>query len=400
MTKYDFDRIIDRHGTNCKKTDLLRERFGRDDLLPLWIADMDFAVCPAITEALVHRLGDHPIYGYTPVYDSYWQSIIDWLRERHGWEVKREELTYLSGGVTAFGMAINFFTSPGDRIVIQTPVYYDFKDTIDGGERITIENPLRPSPDGFFEMDLEGLEQIFAEQRPKMMVLCNPQNPIGIVWEPEVLREVARLARKYGVIVFSDEVFADLALFGHRHTPMATVSDDARTVTITCGAPGKSFNVAGFKSAWLAIQDEALRKPFYRWLEVNELQNANIVALLATETGYRHGGDWLDQCVGYIERNAEYVVDYCDKNIPEIRAIKPQATYLLWLDCRGLGLDHSGVVDFFINEAGLALNEGSMYGAPGLCHMRLNIATPRALLEQAMRRLDTACARHRNIDKP
>lgn len=396
MGKYDFDRYIDRHGTNCKKTDLLQERFGRTDLLPLWIADMDFAVCPAITEALVKRLGGHPIYGYTPVYDSYWQSIIDWQRRHYGWEVKREELTYQSGGVTAFGMVINFFTRPGDRIVIQTPVYYDFKDTIDGGDRITVENPLRPTPDGFFEMDLEGLERIFAEEHPKMMVLCNPQNPIGIVWEPEVLREVARLARKYGVIVFSDEVFADLTLFGHRHTPMATVSDDARAVTITCGAPGKTFNIAGFKSTWLIITNEELRSPFYRWVEVNELQNSNIVALLATETAYRCGDEWLAECISYLEGNVDYVVNFCRERLPEIIAIKPQATYLLWLDCRGLGLDHDGVIDFFVNEAHLALNEGSMYGAPGRCHMRLNIATPRAVLEQAMKQLEAAVERRRH----
>ena len=271
MPHYDFDQRIDRHGTQCKKIEVLKQDYGRDDLVPLWIADMDFAVCPEVTQALVRRLADHPVYGYTCLYDEYWQSIIDWQRERNGFEFSREEVTFVAGIVTGFGLAVNHFTRPGDKIVIQEPVYYPFKDVIAGNGRVMVDNELIHTSDNFYRMDLEGLERIFEQEKPKMMVVCNPHNPIGIAWEPEVLREVARLARKHGVIIFSDEIFGDLMLYGHRHTPMATVSEDAAAVTVTCGAPSKTFNIAGLKSSWCVVKNPELRKPFFEWIEINEL---------------------------------------------------------------------------------------------------------------------------------
>ena len=390
MGKYNFDCYIDRRGTQCKKYDLLEKDFGRGDLLPLWIADMDFAVCPEITHALVHRLQDHPIYGYTCLYDSYWQSIIDWERERNGFEFTRDEATFMPGGVTAFGTVANVLTKPGDKIVIQPPVYYDFNEVIVGNGRIPVCNDLVHTPDGFFDMNLEELENIFKKENPRMMVVCNPQNPIGIAWKPSLLRHVASLARQYGVILFSDEVFGDIMLFGHRHTPLATVSEDAAAVTITCGAPSKTFNIAGFKSTWLVVKNAELRKPLFKWIEVNELCNSNIVALAATEAAYRNGSQWLEECINYIEDNVDYVLQYCRDRIPGIVAIRPQASFLVWLDCTGLGLSHEQVVKLFVNKAKLALNDGSIYGNPGHCHMRINVACPRVILEKAMHRLEKA----------
>ncbi len=390
MNKYNFDAIIDRQGTHCKRPDQLKSLFGRDDLLPLWIADMDFAVCPEISNALVSRFKDHPIYGYTLTYDEYWQSIIDWQRRRNGFEISREELTFMPGGMPALGMILNFFTQPGDRIVLQEPVYYDFKDVIEGNRRLAVRNNLVPTGDHFYRMDLDDLERVFKEQKPKLMVVCNPQNPIGIVWSKEELQQVAALARRYNVILFSDEVFGDITLFGHKHIPLATVSEDAAAMTITCGSPGKTFNIPGLKSTWLVIKNPELRQDFYRWIEVNELCNANIPSLLATEVGYRYCEPWLEECKKYIEQNVLYVADFCKENIPGIYAIKPQASFLMWLDCRRLGLDHSQLVKFFANDAHLALNDGEIYGVPGYCHMRLNVGTPRKLLEKAMHQLKAA----------
>lgn len=390
MDHFDFDTVINRHNTHCKKVDLLKERFGSDDLIPLWIADMDFAVSPVISEALTKRFAEHPIYGYTHTYDEYWQSIIDWQKRRNGFEFCREDMTFMPGGMPALGMVLNFFTQPGDRVVLQEPVYYDFKEVVEGNNRLAISNDLLPDGDHFYRMDIAALEKIFEVRRPKIMVVCNPQNPIGIVWKKDDLRQIASLARRYGVIVFSDEVFSDITLFGHKHVPFATVSDDAAAVTITCGSPGKAFNITGLKSTWLVIKNPELRREFYRWVEVNELCNANITALLATEVAYRYGEPWLEQCKSYIEENVLYVERFCGENLPGIVAIRPQASYLVWLDCRGLGLHHRDLLRFFTEKAGLALNDGAIYGAPGYCHMRLNVGTARATLEKALLRLREA----------
>lgn len=390
MAKYNFDLCIDRHGTQCKKIEVLKQDYGRDDLLPLWIADMDFAVCPEITQTLVRRLADHPIYGYTCTYDAYWQSIIDWQRRRNGFDFTRDEVTFVAGIVTGLGLAVNFFTRPGDKIVIQQPVYHPFKDVIAGNGRMMVDNPLLPDQAGLYRMDLEGLERIFEHEHPRMLVLCNPHNPAGIAWPADVLRQVARLAHKHGIIIFSDEIFGDLMLYGHKHTPMATVSDEAAAVTVTCGAPSKTFNIAGLKSSWCVVKNPELRQPFFRWIETNELCNANMTSIIATEAAYRHGEQWLDECLRYIEGNIDLIVQYCRQHLPGIVAVKPQAGFLLWLDCTGLGLEHEQVVDLFVNRARLALNEGSMFGPAGRCHMRLNVGTPRAVIQQALQRLHAA----------
>jgi len=392
MPHYDFEKCIDRHGTQCKKIEVLKQDYGRDDLLPLWIADMDFAVCPEITEALVRRLADHPIYGYTCLYDGYWQSIIDWQRERNGFEFTRDEVTFVAGIVTGFGLAVNHFTAPGDKIVIQEPVYYPFKDVIARNGRVVINNALVHSDESYYTMDLDGLERIMEQEHPRMMVVCNPHNPVGIAWEPDVLREVARMAHKHGVIVFSDEIFGDLMLYGHKHTPMATVSDEAAAITVTCGAPSKTFNIAGLKSSWCVVKNPELRKQFFEWIEVNELCNANFPAIIATEAAYRHGAQWLDECLRYIEGNIDYVAQYCHDHIQGIDVIKPQAGFLAWFDCRGLGMPHEDVVTLFRDKACLGVNEGSMFGDAGRCHMRVNMGSPRSVLEQAMKQLEEAVA--------
>jgi len=388
--KYDFDRVIDRRGTGSVMYDRRKEMFGREDVLPLWVADMGFAACPEITQALAERITSHPIYGYSVPLDDYWQSIIDWQREHNGLEFTTDEACFIGGIVHGFGLVINHFTRPGDRIVIQEPVYHPFRMLITGNDRLVVNNGLRRTADGFYEMDIEGLEQVFKTERPRLMVLCNPHNPIGITWDADVLRRVAALARKYDVVVFSDEIHGDLVLKGQRHTSFLTVSDDARAVGVVMGAPSKTFNIAGIVSSWCVIKNPELRKPFFHRLEANEQCSPNFLSMTATRAAYRHGGSWLAQCLDYIEDNIDAVVNYCREHIPGIVAIKPQASFLVWLDCTGLGLEHDALIDLFVNKARIGLNDGAMFGKAGNGFMRLNVAVPRSMLMQGMAQLATA----------
>lgn len=388
--KYDFDSVIDRRGSGSVMYDMRQEMFGREDVLPLWVADMGFAACPDITEALARRVTEHPIYGYSVPLEDYWQSIIDWQRERNGLEFTMDEVCFIGGIVNGFGLAVNHFTRPGESIVIQEPVYHPFRQVIAGNNRWVVNNGLRRTDDGFYEMDLEGLERIFKTEQPRMMVLCNPHNPIGIAWGADVLRQVASLARQYGVVVFSDEIHGDLMLWRHRHTSFLTVSDDARAVGVVMGAPSKTFNIAGIVSSWCVVKNPDLRKPFFNWLATNSQSAPNFLSMTATRAAYRHGGEWLRQCLEYIEGNINMVADYCRKQIPGIVAIKPQASFLVWLDCTALGLNHDALIDLFVNKARIGLNDGAMFGKGGSGFMRLNVAVPRSVLRQGMEQLATA----------
>ena len=388
MGKYNFDKIIDRYGTGSIMTDSLITVFGRKDLCPLWIADMGFEVCPAISNALEQRASHH-IYGYSQASEKYWISIIDWIKRRHKWEINRDELTFVNGVVRGYGYALNFFTQRGDAIVIQQPVYHPFRNVAIGNHRRVINNDLIRKGDNY-KMDLDGLEKIFATEKPKLMVLCNPHNPIGICWDKDTLKEVARLARKYGVIVISDEIHGDLGIFGHRHTPFASVSEDAEMVSISFGAPSKTFNIPGVTSSWCVVKNPEIRKPFFDWLQVNEFSVPTWFSTVATEAAYTEGEEWLDELIPYIEDNIRTVEEYCKQNLPEIHPVRPQASFLIWLDCTKLGLNHDELIDLFVNHAHLALNDGEMFGHGGEGHMRLNVANPRSILLNALEQLKNA----------
>ncbi|MDE5940494.1 MAG: pyridoxal phosphate-dependent aminotransferase [Muribaculaceae bacterium] len=389
MKKYDFDEVIDRHGSGCTKIDDLRALFGKDDLTPLWIADMDFKVCPDITEALQQRIS-HPIYGYSRPTDTYWSSIIDWLDRRHGFKVEREELTYVPGVVKGIAFAINYFTCKGDKIVIQPPVYHPFKMVIEGNERELVTNPLRWTGSNY-EMNLEELERIFAEEHPKMMIVCNPHNPIGLQWSRETLAEVGRLCRKYGVLVISDEIHGDLMLGGRTHFPFADCGEDAAAVSITFGAPSKTFNIPGLVSSWCVIKNPEIRDPFFHWLEVNEFNATTFVSTIGAESAYTHGEEWLGEVVEYIEGNLDALEGYLAERLPDVKMVRPEASFLVWMDFNGLNLSHDELVDLVVNHAGLALNDGEMFGPEGHGFMRVNVATPRKSLFEAMDKLEKAC---------
>ncbi len=382
MKRYDFDIVIDRHGSGSVKYDQLQTNFGTDQLIPMWIADMDFAVCPEITDALKQRVS-HPIYGYAAPDESYWTSITDWLDHRHGFHVARNEITYIPGVVKGIGFAVNFFSSPGDKIVIQPPVYHPFKHVIEGNDRVVLPNPLIKTEDSY-RMDLEGLEKIVSTELPTMMILCNPHNPIGLQWDEATLREVARIARKYNMLVVSDEIHGDLMLDGRPHIPFLACGEDAETVGVMLGAPSKTFNIPGMVSSWCVVKNPDLRQAFFNWLEVNEFNAPTFTATIATEAAYLNGEEWLDQALQYISDNIDFTEKYLSARLPRLKMVRPEASFLVWLDCRDLGLDQDHLVKMFINKAHLALNDGSMFGNEGRGYMRLNVACPRSVLTTAL----------------
>lgn len=391
MEKYDFDKIIDRHGSYAIKCDGLNAKYGREDLEPLWIADMDFEVCPAISEAMIKRM-QHPVYGYAYAPDSYWLSITNWLKQRHNWEVNREELTFIPGVVRGVAYTINYFTKPGDKIIIQQPVYHPFRMVIEGNNRIVENNPLIFENDNY-RMDIAGLEKLLDVpecERAKMLILCNPHNPAGIQWDEDTLSRLSEVCAKFNVKVVSDEIHGDLMLYGQRHIPFATVSEDAAKVAITLGAPSKTFNIPGMVSSWMVINNPELRNSFYHWLEVNEFSSPTFMATIATEAAYCNGEKWLNQMLKYIEGNIEAVENYLSENIPAIKAIRPEASFLIWLDCHELGLTQEQLVDLFVDKAHLALNDGEMFGKEGIGFMRLNVASPRSIIINALEHLRDA----------
>lgn len=395
--QYDFDKIIDRSGSGDLKHEVLQERYGRSDLLPLWVADMDFETPRFITDALRQRL-EHSLFGYTVVPDALWTSITQWIQDHHQWDVKREWLTYIPGIVKGIGMAVNVFVKEDEKVIIQPPVYHPFRLTPEGNGRKVVYNPLK-EVNGTYEMDFEQLSEV-ADDKCRLLILSNPHNPAGICWSRETLQRLAHFCYEHHIIVISDEIHADMALFGHQHVPFASVSDEAAQISITFGAPSKTFNIAGIVSSYAIVPNDSLRRRFYTWLEANELNDPPLFSPIATIAAYtQQGEDYRRQMLGYIEENIRFVEDYCREDLPQIKPWRPQASFLVWLDCRALGLTHDALVDLFVNRAHLALNDGAMFfakqsGNDGFGFMRLNVGTPRAILRQALEQLRAAIAQN------
>ena len=388
MGKYNFDKVIDRRGTGALKLDVLAERYGRADLIPLWVADMDFETPDFITEALRKRL-DHSLFGYTVEPADYWPAVMDWIREHHGWETKREWLTFIPGIVKGIGMVINVFVKEDEKVIIQPPVYHPFRLTPEGNKREVVYNPLRENEGGSYSMDFENLEKV-ADDKCRLLILSNPHNPAGITWDRETLRRLAEFCHKRGIIVISDEIHSDMALWDNKHIPFASVSDEAAACSITFGAPSKTFNIAGIVSSYAIVPDEKLRDKFYGWLIANELNDPTIFAPIATIAAFRKGKEWRREMLDYVQANIDFVIDYCREHIPAIKPLRPQASFLVWLDCRGLGMNHEELVELFVEKAGLALNDGEMFGKEGKGFMRLNVGSPRSVLKEALDRLRDA----------
>ena len=388
MGQYDFDSIIERRGTGALKTDALQQRYGKAGLLPLWVADMDFATPPFIVDALKKRM-EHPIFGYTVEPDDFWPCVQDWILEHHGWKVEREWLTYIPGIVKGIGMAINAFLAPDEKVIIQPPVYHPFRLVPQGNGREVVYNPLRENPDGSYSMDFENLEQV-CDDKCRMLILSNPHNPAGILWDKDTLARLARFCHSRGIIVISDEIHCDMALWGGRHIPFASSCEQAAQCSITFGSPSKTFNIAGIVSSYAIVPEQELREKFYGYLSANEYNDPPIFSPIATIAAFRNGEQWRKEMLEYVEGNILALEQYCRQYIPEIKPLRPQASFLVWLDCRALGLAHEQLVSLFVDKAGLALNDGEMFGQGGQGFMRMNVACPRSQLLRALDSLGRA----------
>lgn len=388
--KYDFDTVIERKGSGDLMHEALLPRWGRDDLLPMWVADMDFATPDFVVDALKKRM-EHPIFGYTVTPDDYWSSIMDWLKDRHQWAVQRDWLRFIPGIVKGIGMVVNVFTQPGEKVIIQPPVYHPFRITPQGNGREVVWNPLILREDGSYEMDFENLEKVCDDQC-RILILSNPHNPAGIVWPRQTLERLADFCYDHHLLVISDEIHCDMALFGHQHIPFATVSDKAAQISITFGAPTKVFNMAGIVSSYCIVPNATLRQKFFGWLSANEFDEPTLFAPIATMAAYRQGNDWRKQMLKYVEGNILFVEEYCKQYIPGVRPLRPQASFLIWLNCRDLHLTHDELQDLFIDKAHLALNDGEMFGPGGQGFMRLNVGCPRSIVQQGMEQLRNAVA--------
>lgn len=389
----DFDTIIPRRGSGALKYDALAERYGNADLLPLWVADMDFATPDFIIEALRHRL-DHPVLGYTIEPADFRPAIIDWQRSHHGWDVKPEWISYIPGIVKGIGMAMSCLTEKGDGILITPPVYHPFRIVTELNGRVKVDAPLMEK-ERRYALDFDKMRTALATAREdghpvKMMILSNPHNPGGTVWQREELERLALLAEEEDFIVISDEIHADMTMPGHTLIPFATVSETAAKRCITFCAPSKVFNIPGVVVSYSIVPDKALREKFYGYLEASELNDPGLFAPIALIAAYRNGEQWRRDMLEYVKENAEYVVKYCEENIPGVKAWMPEASFLVWLDCRGLGLKHPQLVDKIEKQAQLALNDGLMFGNEGELFFRVNVGAPRSIVEEAMNRLSNA----------
>lgn len=385
MKRYDFDKVIERRGSGAVKTDALKKVYGNEELIPLWVADMDFETPDFITDALRERL-EHPIFGYTVIPEDYWPTVRKWIKDHHGWNTKCEWMTFIPGIVKGIGMAINALLEKDDKVIIQPPVYHPFRLIPQKNGREVIFNPLRERPDGTYEMDFDNLEAV-CDEKCRMLILSNPHNPAGIVWPRESLERLEDFCHSRGITVISDEIHCDMTLFGNKHIPFASVSPQAAACSITFGAPSKTFNIAGIVSSYAIVPDKDLRERFFGWLEASELSAPHLFAPIATAAAFRYGESWRKQMLEYVEDNIRYIEEFCKDNIPQIKPLRPQASFLVWLDCRGLGLPHDELNDLFVNKAGLALNDGEMFNPGGEGFMRLNVGTSRTILKKAMSQL-------------
>jgi len=390
---YDFDEIIPRQGTGCMKYEALPPEVSGKDVMPLWIADMDFRTPDFIVDAMRRRM-DHPIYGYTCIPKDYFPTIAHWVEKLHGWKVDPQDIRYIPGIVKGIGLALHTFLSPGEKVIIQPPVYHPFRIVTEKNGMELLRNPLIPQYDAEgaltgYEMDFDGLQKLI-DKGGKALILANPHNPAGVCWSAETLRKLAHITASQGVLVISDEIHSEMALWGGRHVPYASVSEEAASNAITFMAPSKTFNIAGIVSSYTIVYSPELKDRFFNFLDANEIDAPAIFPVIATMAAYTRGWQWREEMLAYVQSNIEFVIDYLKREIPSVKALRPQASFLIWLDCRALGMKHEDLQTFMEGKAHLFLNDGAMFGEEGDGFLRLNIATPRAVLESAMKHLKEA----------
>ena len=385
MQRYNFDEIIDRQGFSTYKTEFAEKVFGTNDLLPLWVADMDFRTPDFIMNAIRKRCM-HEIMGYTFRKGDFFAPVINWLEQQHQWSIDSRWINFIGGVVPAIVMAINAFTKEGDGIIIQTPVYSPFMEYPKLNNRRLICNEL-VLKNGRYEIDFELFEKQIDENKVKMFILCSPHNPGGRVWRMDELQKMDVICQRYSVLVISDEIHADLTLYNHKHHPFASVSDTAREHSVTVMAPSKTFNMPGLASSFYIIPNPELRSIFNSYIDKLNGRGGNIFAYVATQAAYTHGEEWLEQLKKYLQRNINFVADYIKSNLPKIKVIIPQASFLVWLDFREIGIDDDELKYILVKKAKLGLNAGTTFGPGGNGFVRLNVACPCSVLKEAMRRL-------------
>ena len=381
--KYNFDELIDRRGTDALKLEALLPRWGREDLIPMWVADMDFRTPPFIVEVIKKRI-ECEIFGYTEKPHAWYQSIIDWQQRRHQWTITKEMISFVPGVVPAIVMAVEAFTQVGDPVLIQPPVYYPFAAAIRNTGRKVVTNPLLLK-DGQYQIDFEDFEE--KAKTCKLFILCNPHNPGGRVWTKDELERLASICLKHKVLMISDEIHADLTLPPYQHTPLATLSKEVAESCVTFSSASKTFNMAGLASAYAVIPNAEVRKKFLDKTVGYMLTDGNIFAFQTTVAAYEQGEEWLSQLLSYIQGNIDYLTQYIDQHLPKVKYIVPQASYLVFLDFRELGLSQKELVSLCTNQAHLALVDGSVFGKEGTGFMRINLASPHSVIEKAAQQL-------------
>jgi cystathionine beta-lyase len=386
---WNFDEPAGREGTDCIKYDRREETFGVKDIIPMWVADMDFNTPDFIVESLQKRL-EHHIYGYSFRSSEYFQSMISWIKTRHNWTVEKEWISFSPGIVPALNFCTLAFTQAGDNIIVQPPVYFPFFSAAESHGRNLIYNRLTES-EGKWDMDYNSLIA-GIDSKTKMIIISNPHNPVGRVWTPEELNNLADICLKNNILIISDEIHCDLVLPGFTHTPMASLSEKIAENTVTLIAPSKTFNLAGLSTSSVIIKNPVLRKSFNRIVDNLHVGNGNIFGNTASIAAYTNGHKWLDALLDYIDNNIEFVKDYCGKMIPEIIPVQPEATYMIWLDCRRFGMSGKDLQNFFVHKAGVGMNEGSTFGPGGEGFMRMNLGTTHQTVMKAMEQIERAVA--------
>ena len=388
MKIYDFDSIINRHGTNAEKWDVA------DGELPMWVADMDFQTAPEIRDALKKRV-EHGIFGYTEIPDAWYEAYMRWWDTRHHFKIQKEWLIFSSGVVPAISSLVRWLTAPAEKIVVETPIYNIFFNSILNNGRIPLECPLILGNHGY-AMDFDGLEKALSDPQTTLMLLCNPQNPGGKIWSHEDLAHVAELCRKYGVTVVSDEIHCDLTEPGFSYVPFASVSDTAQQISVTCISPSKAFNVAGMHSAAVVVPNEVLRNKVSRGLNTDEVAEPNCFAIETAISAFTLGDAWLDALRLYIAENRKHALEYIAQHIPEIISIPEDATYLLWMSTEKMKNQGTGFAAFLRENTGLYLSDGEQYGKAGIGFVRMNIACPRSVLNDGLERLEKGVRLYQN----
>ena len=388
MTYYDFDKVVNRQGTNSLKYDFAAERGYPADVLPLWVADMDFPTAQPVLDAL-HEAVSHGIFGYSEVKDGYYQAVSEWFQKHFGWETNPEWLVKTPGVVFALAMAVRALTEPGDSVMIQTPVYYPFYSVIRDNDRKLVENELLYK-DGRYEIDFADFEAKIRDYHVKLFILCSPHNPVGRVWTKAELQKIGALCKKYGVIVASDEIHCDFTLPGHLHTVFTVGCPELAEQTIICTAPSKTFNLAGLQVSNIWIENEDIRRKFLKEIDRSGYSQLNSLGLVAAQAAYENGEEWLLQCKRYLQGNLDFLRTFLKDKLPEIKLVEPDGTYFAWLDCSELGLNHKELKNLIVNKAKLWLDDGYIFGKKSSPFQRVVLACSQKTLAQALEKLEAA----------